>query len=83
MDPAKVFRALSNIAFRIATFPNDFVDEVILTENLVEHDFDVVAGVPVAVVIEAAGFLEHAVQLDATRAHVLDVSLGRFMPVFE
>jgi hypothetical protein len=40
-----------------------------------EIDFDVVAGVPVAMVVEAAGFFEHAVQLDAARAHELDVSL--------
>jgi hypothetical protein len=59
------------------------VSKEVLAENLVEHDFDVVAGVPVAVVIEAAGFLEHAVQFDAARAHVLDVGLGRFVAVFE
>src|SRR2546422_10216301 len=29
-----------------------------------DHDLDVVAGVPVAVVVEAAGLLEHAGQLD-------------------
>ena len=40
-------------------------------------------GVPVAVVIEAAGFLQHAVQLDAARAHVLDVSFGGLMPIGE
>jgi hypothetical protein len=39
--------------------------------------------VPVAVVVEAAGFLEHALQLDAARAHVLDVGFGRFVSVFE
>ena len=38
-------------------------------------DFDVVAGVPVAVIIEAAGFLEHAMQFNAARAHVIDVGL--------
>lgn len=45
--------------------------------------FDVVAGVPVAVIIEAAGFLEDAVQLDAAGAHVVDVGLGRFVAVGE
>ncbi len=39
--------------------------ELILAENLVEYDFDVVAGVPVAVVVETAGFLECAVQRGA------------------
>ena len=41
------------------------------------------AGVPVAVIVEAAGFLQHAVQFDAARAHVVDVGLGRFVTVFE
>jgi hypothetical protein len=31
------------------------LQQIIFAENLVEHDFDVVAGVPVAVVIKAAG----------------------------
>ncbi len=65
------------------TFPNNFVLKLVLAENLVEHDFDVVAGVPVAVVIEAASHFEHAVQLAAARSHVLDVGLGRFMPICE
>jgi hypothetical protein len=39
--------------------------------------------VPVAVVVKAAGFLEHAVERDAARAHVLDVRLGRFVAIFE
>ena len=41
--------------------PDDLILELILAENLIEHDFDVVAGVPVTVVIEASHFLEHAV----------------------
>ena len=40
-------------------------------------------GVPVAVVVEAAGLLEHAGQFDAPRAHVVDVSLGALVPVLE
>ncbi len=35
------------------------------------------------VAVETPGFLEHAMQFDAARAHVIDVSLGRFVPVFE
>jgi len=38
------------------SLPNNFVNELILAENLVEHDFDVMAGVPITVVVEAAGF---------------------------
>ena len=68
---------------RGSALPHDFVDEVILSENLVEHDFDVVAGVPVAVVVEAAGFFEHPRQLDAARAHVVDVGLRGGVAVLE
>src|SRR5205085_10934491 len=73
----------TRIAVRRSSFPNELRLKLILAENLVEHLFDVVAGVPVAVVIKAAGLLEHSMQLDAAGAHVLDVGLGRFVPVFE
>ena len=57
--------------------------KIIFPENLVEHDFDVMAGVPVAVVIKAAGLFEDAGQLHAARAHVVNVSLGVLVPVFK
>ncbi len=50
---------------------------------MVEHDFDVVAGVPVAVVIKTAGLFEDTGELDAARAHVVNVSLGGFVAVFK
>jgi len=78
-----MFRSLLSIAMRRLALPNDFIDEIVLAENLVEHDFDVMASVPVAVVIEAASFLKHPVQLDAAGPHVFNVRLGRFVPVFE
>lgn len=83
VHPAEVFRALFCVVVRRLAFPDDFVDEVILAENLIEHDFDVVAGMPVAVVIKTACFLQHAVQLVAAGAHIFDVGLGRFVPVLE
>ena len=49
----------------------------------VEHDLDVVAGVPVAVVIKAAGLFEDARQLQAARAHVVNVGLGVLVAVFK
>jgi len=57
--------------------------EIIFAENLVEHDLDVVAGVPVAVVIKAAGFFEDAGELHAARAHVVNVSPGVLVAVFK
>src|SRR5882724_2846593 len=49
----------------------------------IEQDFDVVAGVPVAVVIKAAGLFEDAGELDAARAHIVNVSLGVLVAVFK
>src|ERR1035441_7237363 len=47
--------------------PDDFTLEVILPENLIEHDFDVMGGVPVAVIVEAAGLFEDASHLSGRR----------------
>jgi hypothetical protein len=44
--------------------------QIIFAKNLVEHDFDVMAGAPVAAVIKAAGLFEDAGELHAARAHV-------------
>ena len=63
--------------------PDDFALEIIFSQNLVEHDFDVVAGVPVAVVIKAAGLFEDAGELHAARAHVVNVGAGGFVAVFK
>ena len=41
------------------------------------------AGVPVAVVIKAAGLFEDAGELHAARAHVVNVSLGVLVAVFK
>jgi len=42
-----------------------------------------VAGVPVAVVIKAAGLFEDAGELHAARAHVVNVGLGVLVAVFK
>ena len=81
MQPAVVFAALLGIVMRSLPLPNYFVYEIIFAENLVEHDFDVVAGVPIAVVIKAAGLFEDAGELHATRAHVVNVGAGGFVAV--
>jgi hypothetical protein len=49
--------------------------ELILAENLIEHNLHMVARVPICVMVKAAILLQYAVQLDTARAHELDVSL--------
>ena len=55
---------------------------------LIEHDLDVVAGVPVAVVIKAAGLFEDAGQLHAARAsrsrgiNQVNTGIGQFGKLF-
>jgi len=68
---------------RAVTLPNNFIHKIILCKNLVEYDLDVVAGVPVAVVIKAAGLFEDAGELHAARTHVVNVSLGVLVAVFK
>ena len=42
------------------SFPDDFVFKIAFVKNLIEHDLDVVASVPIAMVVKAARSLEHA-----------------------
>src|SRR5438552_1282582 len=51
-----------------ASSPHDVVLKVILAEDHIQHHLHVMRGVPVAVVVEAAGFLEDAGQFDAAGA---------------
>src|ERR1039458_284902 len=75
--------SLFGIAVGAAAFPDDFVSEIIFAKNLIEHDFDVMTGVPVAVIIKTAGLFEDAGKLHAARPHVFNVSLGGFVAVFK
>ena len=61
--------------------PDDLALEIVFPEDLVQHHLDVMAGVPIAVEVKAAGLFENARQLDAAGPHELDVSLRGFMPV--
>lgn len=83
MHATEVLAALLCIVVRALALPDDLVLKVIFPEHLIEHDFDVVAGVPVAVVVEAAGFLQDARQLLAAWPHVVDVGLGVGVAVLE
>src|ERR1039457_1320791 len=71
------------VILEIDCFTHGLTDFLIFAENLVEHDLDVVAGVPVAVVIKAAGLFEDAGELHAARAQVVNVSLGVLVAVFK
>jgi hypothetical protein len=64
-------------------FPDDLILELPLPENLVEHDLDVVASVPIAVVVEGAGGFEDAVEFEAAGTHEFDVGLGALVAVLE
>ena len=83
MYASEMFAALFGITVRALSLPDDLIEEFVLAEDLIEHHFDVVARVPVAVVVEAAGLLEDASQLDAARAHVVDVGLRAGVAVLE
>ena len=83
MQPPEVLAALFGVVVGRLAFPDNLLDEVVLSENLVEHHLDVVAGVPVAVVVEAAGLFEDAGEFDAAGAHEFDVRLGGLVAVFE
>src|SRR6185295_14164183 len=68
---------------RIRAPPDDLVEEVVLSESLIQHDLDVMASMPIAVVVERAGFLKHTGQLYAAGPHVIDVRLRVRVPVLE
>ena len=46
-------------------FRNDFVLKIIFTEHFIKHRLYVMAGVPVAVIIQAAGLFQDARQSNA------------------
>lgn len=66
-----------------AALPHDLILKLVFPEYLIEHDLDVVRGVPIAVIVKAAGLFQDAHQFDAARAHEFNVSLRRFVPIIE
>src|SRR5205807_2280422 len=83
VDAAEVLAALLRVTVAALTLPDDFVLEVVLPQDLVEHYLDVMTRVPVAVVVEASRFLEYAGQFHAPWPHVADVCLRGTVPVLE
>ena len=75
------FRA--GIGMSSRALPNNVVLKIILADDLIEHNLDVVACMPVAVIVKAARLLEHARHLNTARSHELDISLGRSVSVLK
>ncbi|OQA13287.1 MAG: hypothetical protein BWY63_03521 [Chloroflexi bacterium ADurb.Bin360] len=65
---------LFRIAMCAGAFPDDLVAKVLRSKDGIEDDLEVVARRGVAVEVEAAGGLEHPVQLDQTGSHHDEVS---------
>jgi hypothetical protein len=63
--------------------PDDLALEIVFPEDLVQHHLDVMAGVPIAVKVKAAGPLQNTRQFHAAGPHEFDIRLGGFMAVVE
>src|SRR5260370_33946851 len=79
----EVFRALLGIAVAALALPDDLILKIILTENLIEHHFDIVCRVPIAVIVETPSLLEDAPQFNAARSHELDIRLRAGVAIIE
>lgn len=75
--------ASSRISVRVRSFPYNLVLKLVLAKDLVKHHLDVVACVPIAVIVEAARPFQNTRQLDTTRAHEFDIGLRGLMTVIE
>lgn len=67
----------------VGTLPDDLVLKIVRAEDPIESHFDVVAGVPIAMEIEAARSLENAVELTHSRLDETKICLNALVPVFE
>jgi hypothetical protein len=63
--------------------PNDFIPKVMLSEDLVEHHLDVMGGVPVTMIIEAACLLKDSGQFNTAGPHEVNIGLCAGMAVLE
>src|ERR1019366_3266774 len=68
---------------RVRSLPHNLVLEVIFPKHLVKHLLDVVAGVPVAVIVKATRLLEHPRQFHTAGPHEVDIRLCRFVAIFK
>jgi hypothetical protein len=81
VNPAEVLRPLFRVIVGRLPLPNNLIDERGLTKNLIEQNLNVVAGMPIAVIVEASSWLENTRQLDHSGSHEVDVCLRRFVAV--
>lgn len=63
--------------------PEDFIDETVLTKNLIKHDLDVSARVPVAMVVERPSSFQDAGEFVTARTHELEIGCGRSIAVLK
>lgn len=78
-----MFRALLGVVVGRLPLPDNFIDESVFPENPIKHHFDVMTGVPVAVIEERPSRLQHTGELLTTWSHEVDVSLCRCVPVIK
>jgi hypothetical protein len=74
---------LARIVVGTRSLPDNFVLKIVFAHDLVEHDLDVMRGVPVTVVVEAPRLLEDTCQFYATGPHEVDVGFCGFMAILE
>ena len=63
--------------------PDDLTLKTVSAKNLIEHDFHIVAGVPITVIIETSRLLKYAREFDAARTHVVYVGLSTRVTILE
>src|SRR5690348_459750 len=77
-------RAVSlRTAMRERPLPNHLILKIVLAKNLVQHDFDVMRSMPIAVIVEAPRWLQNAREFHTTRTHEIDIRLSRCMPILK
>src|SRR5271167_2999936 len=83
MQSPKMLAALFGVVVRGLTLPNDLVNKVVLPKDHIQHDLNVMRGVPVAVIVKRSRLLQDSRYLDTPRPHKFDVRLSRFVTILK
>src|SRR6266550_9302552 len=83
MQSPEMLTALLGIVVRGLTLPNNFIDEVVLPKDHIQHHLHIMRGMPVAMVVKRARFLQNTRNLDASRPHEVDIRLRRLVPILK